>query len=128
MSAPVSAFAAKAVALFESRPWHAGAFAVQAGMAAVMASCWVLQPRDGFFLILGGLFAGWALESLLKLARPDGNHLGTALLSGLLPVVACTYLYGRDGHWGYGAVTALGLVLLVGAAVVTALVGKPRSE
>ncbi len=118
-------FVTRLAALTERSLWHAGSAVVYTVVAGVMMYAWLSQPKDAFFLIMGAMFAGSALQALVKLAFPGGNQLAATLLPLVMIQMACTYLFGRDGHWGYGAITVLGLVLFAGAAVMGAAWGQP---
>lgn len=93
-------------------------------MAGFMLHGWFSDPRETFYLIMAALFTGWAGENALKLAFPRGHLAGAAMLPSVLVMVACTYLYSRDGHIAYGAIMVLGLLGFIGGALMMAAWGK----
>ncbi len=131
MQSDPTSFIRKIVTSAERPRWRAVMMVVYGGMAAVMLRGWFGNPGDSFYLIMSGFFAGWAIENAIRQAFPDGNHVVASQVAAQFTLVACAFLFGRDGHWGYAAVMLCGLVGYVGAAVLaarapaTATVDKP---
>ncbi len=116
------------LAAMNSPRWLMVSLLLYAGMAAVMVRGFILEPRETFFLIMGAIFVGWAVENALKLAYPRGQLAGAALVPLVLVVVACSYLYGRDGHLGYGAVMLLGVCCFLASAHAMAAWGPAPTD
>jgi peptidoglycan/LPS O-acetylase OafA/YrhL len=117
------------LAIAQSRTGRLVALTAYLVMSAVLAYGWVFQDyRDGFLLIMGAMFLGWAVEVAIQLAFPRGSHAGAIVFTIVLVVVSCAYLFGRDGHWGYAVMTLLGCACALGAVVMTAMWGSGPAD